>query len=109
MSKTENHFVLTPRNAKRLAILSGQFDEHLKQIEKYLQIAIQNRGHEFFISGESESCAIARQAIKQIYLETAEVEYLTPEHIRLVLQQLGSQMESDLVIHTKAGAIKPLN
>lgn len=109
--KSENHFVLSPKNAKRLAILCGQFDEHLKQIEKYLHVTIQNRGHEFFISGENDNCSIARQVIKQVYLETAKVEYLTPEHIRLLLQQTSSQgdTENNLVIHTKNGAVKPLN
>ncbi len=110
-AKAENHFLLSPKNAKRLAILSGQFDEHLKQIEKYLQVTLQNRGHEFFISGDPQSCSIARQVIKQIYSETAEVEYLTPEHIRLLLQQTSLQCdtENQLVIHTKNGAVKPLN
>jgi phosphate starvation-inducible PhoH-like protein len=109
MPVTENHFHLAPKNAKRLAALCGQLDEHLKQIEKYLHVIIQNRGHDFYISGENEDCILARQAIKQIYLETAEVDYLAPEHIRLILQQLSAKTESDLVIHTKTGAVKPLS
>jgi phosphate starvation-inducible protein PhoH len=43
MSLTENHFNLAPKNTKRLAILSGPFDEHLKKIEKYFHVSIQNK------------------------------------------------------------------
>jgi len=108
MTNTDPQFQLHPKNLKRLAILCGQFDEHLRQIEKYLHVVIQNRGHEFFITGDNQAASFAHQAIKQLYLETAEVEYLTPEHIRLVLQQISSHADTDLAIHTKNGAVKPL-
>src|SRR5687768_889105 len=109
MAKHELHFHLTPKNNRRLATLCGQFDEHLKQIEKYFQVQIQNRGHDFFISGEAEHRDLAKQVIKQLYLETGQVDYLTPEHIRLILQQISSRTDTDLVIHTKNGAVKPLS
>lgn len=102
-------FELTPKDSQRLAILNGQFDENLRQIEKHLQINIQNRGHEFYLSGEDKKCNIAKQIIKQLYLETAQIEYLTPEHIRLVIQQANSQTTDESNIFTKNGAIKPLN
>jgi phosphate starvation-inducible protein PhoH and related proteins len=109
MTAASNHFQLTPKNQQRLMILCGQFDEHIKQIEKYLHITIQNRGHEFFLSGDDQACDLARQIIKHLYLETADVDYLPPEHIRLVLQQYSSQSASDFAIHTKIGAVKPLS
>jgi phosphate starvation-inducible PhoH-like protein len=108
MTISSTNFQLTPKNQQRIMVLCGQFDEHIKQIEKYLHITIQNRGHEFFLSGDSQAIDFARQVIKQLYLETAKVDYLTPEHIRLVLQQITSRTDGDLVIHTKAGAVKPL-
>jgi phosphate starvation-inducible protein PhoH and related proteins len=109
MTTASTHFQLTPKNQQRLMVLCGQFDEHLKQIEKYLHVTLQSRGHEFFLSGDNQAIDFARQVLKQLYLETAEVDYLTPEHIRLVLQQTTSRTDGDLVIHTKAGAVKPLS
>jgi phosphate starvation-inducible PhoH-like protein len=108
MSLTKIHFRLTPKNNHRLAVLSGQFDENLKQIEKYLHVEIQNRGHDFYVAGEEDDCNTAKQVITQLYLETAQVEYLAPEHIRLCLQQITSYASGDVVIHTKNGAVKPL-
>ncbi|MEM7806300.1 MAG: phosphate starvation-inducible protein PhoH, partial [Pseudomonadota bacterium] len=39
--------VLEPEDNARLANLSGQFDEHLRQIERRLDIEIANRGNHF--------------------------------------------------------------
>ena len=109
MSSPKIHFRLTPKSNQRLAILCGQFDENLKQVEKYLNIEIQHRGHDFYILGEEENCNTGKQVVTQLYLETAKVEYLAPEHIRLCLQQITSHTSHDFVIHTKSGAIKPLS
>lgn len=107
--KEECHFQLHPKNSQRLITLCGQFDEHLRQIEKYLQVNITNRGFEFFINGNPPAVAQARQSLKQLYAETEHSDYLSPEHIRLLIQQIASNAKTDFVIHTKSGSIKPLN
>jgi phosphate starvation-inducible PhoH-like protein len=43
--------VLTPDDPRRLARLGGQFDEHLRQIERQLGIRINNRGNRFELVG----------------------------------------------------------
>ena len=41
------HIQLTPIDNHRLAILSGQLDENLHQIERHLGVEIINRGNDF--------------------------------------------------------------
>ncbi|HRP36047.1 MAG TPA: phosphate starvation-inducible protein PhoH, partial [Gammaproteobacteria bacterium] len=43
--------VLEPADNQRLANLCGQFDEHLKQIERRLGVSIGSRGNRFQIEG----------------------------------------------------------
>lgn len=109
---TELSLRLTPKDNQRLKILCGQFDEHIKQIEKNFQISIQYRFHEFYFSGNTDECHLAKQLIKQLYLETAKIDYLTPEHIRISLQQLKNLKHRDkdkFSLQTPNGLIKPLN
>ena len=43
--------VLEPADNDRLANLCGQFDEHLKQIERRLGVEIRSRGNRFQLEG----------------------------------------------------------
>ncbi len=65
MSRLE--FRVTPADNQRLARLCGQFDEHLKQIEKRLGVSISNRGDQFSVEGESNSADSAKALIDHLY------------------------------------------
>lgn len=107
--------ILEPIDSRRLAILSGQFDAHLKQIEKRLSVEIQNRGNVFTIHGEQAESAA--RVLHQLYQQTAEGQELTPDEVHLAIQE--SNMESAAVddvkkafdatsiIRTKKCTIKP--
>lgn len=86
MSKLE--FRVDPPDNERLARLCGQFDEHLKQIEKRLNVSISNRGDQFSVEGESTSANSARALIDHLY-EMTENESLAPEEVHLSLQESG--------------------
>ena len=86
MSRLE--FRVTPADNQRLARLCGQFDEHLKQIEKRLDVSISNRGDQFSVEGESNSADSARALIDHLYNMT-ENESLAPEEVHLSLQESG--------------------
>ena len=43
--------VLEPADNSRLANLCGQFDEHLRQIERRLDVEIASRGNRFRVTG----------------------------------------------------------
>ena len=88
---TAHQILLEPNDARRLAILCGQFGSHIKQIEKRLDIAIHNRGNSFVIDGPGDRAALAGKVIQQLYGETAEAEQLSPEDVHLAMQESGAE------------------
>ncbi|TVQ89883.1 MAG: PhoH family protein [Chromatiaceae bacterium] len=106
-------FTLAPEDNARLANLCGQFDQHLRLIERRLGIEINNRGGRFQIIGEPTAAAAGAGVIEALYAEAANEE-LSPERVQLQLQQAG--IESlvsatathlpEVVIKTKRGLIK---
>ncbi len=78
--------VLEPDDARRLANLCGQFDEHLKQIERRLNIEIRNRGNRFQLLGPADKTHVAGKLIETLYAETDSGEDLTADNIHLALQ-----------------------
>jgi len=81
-------FQVSPADNERLARLCGQFDEHLKQIEKRLDVQISNRGDQFSVEGDEGSASSARALIDHLYALT-ENEALAPEEVHLSLQESG--------------------
>ncbi|MTW19626.1 PhoH family protein [Allochromatium palmeri] len=106
-------FELTPEDNARLANLCGQFDQHLRQLERRLGIEISNRGSSFRLIGEGDSVRLGEQVLRALYAETAEA-VITPETLHLALQESGvdallEQVEDrlpDVVIKTKRGLIR---
>lgn len=76
---------LEPYDAKRLANLCGQLDEHIALIAKRLMVDIKNRGNCFQISGEASAVKLAAAVLQRLYDETQHLQ-LTPESIHLSLQ-----------------------
>ena len=79
---------LEPADNQRLASLCGQFDEHLRQLERRLQVEISNRGNQFRITGSDAASRLACDLLKDLYDSTVEAP-LTPERVHLHLQQAG--------------------
>lgn len=86
---------LEPYEAKRLANLCGQLDEHIALIAKRLMVDIKNRGNCFQISGEASAVKLAAEVLQRLYDETKHHQ-LTPESIHLSLQAaaLGDSEEA---------------
>ena len=61
--------VLDPADNQRLASLCGQFDEHLKQVERWLGVEINNRGNTFRVIGDGRSVEAASRLLKELYDE----------------------------------------
>ena len=92
MSNNENcteKLTLEPDDTRRLANLCGQYDEHIKQLEKRLGITIHNRGNAFQLSGPAKQIAAAAEILRQLYLETAHNTTLSPHTVHLYLQESG--------------------
>jgi phosphate starvation-inducible PhoH-like protein len=83
-------FTLEPADNQRLANLGGQFDEHLRQIERRLGVEINNRGNVFRVIGDATSIQAATQVLHALYNETTHTT-LTPERVHLFLQESGME------------------
>jgi len=77
-----------PFDNQRLAELCGQFDEHLRLLEKRLHVQIIPHGNQFRITGEtSRSVQHAGKILLTLYDETHNNGHLTPSKVHLLLQQ----------------------
>ncbi len=81
---------LEPVDNQRLASLCGQFDSHLKEIERRLGVTLGNRGHVFRIQGPKTAVETATNLLARLYADTAEAP-LTPAHVDLMLQSTGPE------------------
>lgn len=90
---TSSEITLTPSDNRRLMNLCGRFDEHLRQIEKRLQVEINNRGHAFQIIGEQHAVQLTTNLIKALYERTKDNQELTPHQVHLLLKQHQEHLE----------------
>lgn len=115
-SKQQN-LTLEPNDARHLAMLCGQLDSHLRQIEQRLGIHISARGNQLQLSGATVNIVKGRQFLIHLYAEICQGVPLTPESLHLQLQHAGldhlaenseeGAVEAIQVIRTKRGTIKP--
>lgn len=103
---------LEPADNQRLANLCGQFDEHLRQLERRLGVEINNRGASFNVIGDSRSAQAAAEVLKGLYRATEE-ETLTPQRVHLFLQDSGvdsllepDRPEDEIALRLKRGVIR---
>ena len=78
--------VLEPADNHRLANLCGQFDEHLRQIERRLNVNISSRGNRFRITGNPGAARAGSNVLKSLFTLTAG-ERLDPERVHVALQE----------------------
>jgi len=106
--------VLEPADNRRLANLCGQFDEHLRQLERRLGVEISNRGNRFRVIGEARSVEAAGRLLRGLYAATAH-EALTPARVHLYLQESGVEAllaeeaeaaGEEVVIRTRRGLVR---
>jgi len=80
--------VLEPADNNRLANLCGQFDEHIRQIERRLNVDIAARGNQFRITGNPGAAQIGKDVIQSLFRMT-DRERLDPERVHICLQEAG--------------------
>ena len=104
---------LTPEDNVRLANLCGQFDQHLRLIERRLGVEIANRGVSFRVIGERDAADAGARVLLELYA-AAEAEVLSPERVNLELLDSGAEAAAadqaerlpEVVIRTKRGLVK---
>jgi len=80
--------VLEPADNNRLANLCGQFDEHIRQIERRLDVEIASRGNQFRITGNPGAAQIGKDIIESLFRLT-DSERLDPERVHICLQEVA--------------------
>jgi phosphate starvation-inducible PhoH-like protein len=93
--------VLEPADNNRLANLCGQFDEHLRQIERRLNVEIASRGNRFRITGLPGAAEVGGTVLARLF-EMTDHERLDPERVHMLLQE--SLMEDDLEVPRDEGS-----
>lgn len=88
MSEQLLELTLEPADNQRLARLCGQFDEHLKLIEKHFGVAVSARGNHFNIAGDPQNIATAGTVLTQLYKQAGD-EDLDPESVHMALREAG--------------------
>jgi len=99
-SLTVLDLVLDPDDHRRMAMLCGQFDEHIRHIEDRLGVSIRSRGNRFEISGTAESSAAAARVLEELYEHTAREEIDRERvHIAIAAHTSGeAPAESDDIV-----------
>jgi len=109
-----SQFVLQPADNRRLANLCGQFDEHLRQIERNFGVEISNRGNTFQLLGEQQSVHATEELLQSLY-EEASNDVLTPAKVHLFLRESGIEVpllpiseddDEEVIIQLKRGIVK---
>lgn len=117
-------FILEPADNSRLANLCGQFDEHLRQIERRLHVEIASRGNHFRVTGLPGAAEIGSNVVRTLFKMAAN-EQLDPERVHMCLQesemnetalkngevaddgQLAPANESEYAIQTRHKLVRP--
>ncbi len=105
--------VLLPDDNERLINFCGQYDEHLRHLEKRLGVQIANRGNHFQIDGDEAVIAGCSEVMQSLFAAT-EKDFITPELVHLALQEASIEVSlqpelptfEPVVIKTKHGLIK---
>ena len=111
MTPNTTDVALEPADNQRLANLCGQFDEHLKQIERRLGVEINNRGNTFRVIGEARSVHATAEVLRHLYAETHDA-VLSPASVNLFLQEAGidalfdDAVSEEVVIKTRRANIR---
>jgi phosphate starvation-inducible PhoH-like protein len=92
--------VLEPADNNRLANLCGQFDEHLRQIERRLNVEIASRGNRFRVTGAPGAATVGGDVLLSLF-EMTDNERLDRERVHMMLQE--SFMNDDDAAATEPG------
>lgn len=105
-------FTLEPADGERLANLAGPLDEHLRQIELRLGVAIAHRGNVFRIEGDAEAGKRAERLLRELYAAT-EGATLGTLQVNLALAEADADTlheragdSHDIAVRTKRGIVR---
>ncbi len=112
MNITAIEVTLEPVDNDRLANLCGQFDEHLRLLERRTGVEIGNRGNHFNLTGTDDDVISTERVIRQLYALT-ESKMISAGDVHLELTNLeGDEAEQPAgkrkdAIRTRRALVKP--
>ncbi len=98
--------VFTNSDNARLANLCGQFDEHLRLIERRLGVTVGYRGNVFNVSGRAKAVGQAGTVLKRLFEATGD-QGIDPADVHLALQEIfdtdtaTSEGEEDICVRMR--------
>ena len=109
--------VLEPADNDRLANLCGQFDEHLRQIERRLGVEISSRGNHFRVTGRPGAAEAGGKVLESLF-RLSEHEHLDPERVHIHLQEsvmnqrtpdqkVAADDDDEISVQTRRRLIRP--
>ena len=107
--------LLEPADNAALANLCGQFDEHLRQIERRLGVRISNRGNRFRVAGPSAPTQAGARVLRELYA-LAGSESIDAARVHVFLQEAaagvddvvtGAEPEEIPVVRTRRVQVRP--
>jgi len=104
-------FTIENADNLRLANLAGQFDEHLRLIERRLGVEINNRGGAFSVIGPVDLIESTADLLRELYALT-DSEVLDGARINVLLQQAGLEDEisdilpDEVLVRTQRGIVR---
>jgi phosphate starvation-inducible PhoH-like protein len=101
---------LTPVDNERLANLCGQFDDHLRLIERRLGIEIASRGNAFGLTGGQHAVETGARILRDLYAVT-EQRILAPADVHLHLQEIaaaavGEDEDGEAAVQTRRMVVR---
>ena len=93
MKPVASDLMLEPADSERLAVLCGEADAHLRQIEGRLGVEINYRGNQFRIVGDELSVGLAQQVLEKLYVD-GEREEVRAEELHLLLNEVLVNLEA---------------
>ena len=112
-SVTTQHHTLEPYDAKRLATLCGQLNEHLHSIAKALDIDIGNRGNLFQLTGEAKAIKLGNSILQHLYELTAARHDLSNKQVSATIEdylsacKLGQTAKTTSIINNFRSSDEP--
>jgi phosphate starvation-inducible PhoH-like protein len=93
-SEPVHHFSLPAVNNEKLAVLCGEFNANIKQIEKHFDTRIMHRGGDFTVFGSKSLTQKVEQVVQELYSTAMSGEELDKASIHIALQHLSQDEQS---------------
>lgn len=111
MNLSATQVTLDPADNERLANLCGQFDEHLRILERRTGVEIGNRGNQFSLTGTDGDVFTTERVIRQLY-QLTEFKTVSASDVHLELRTVekeddeGNVVRDPEMIRTRRSIIK---